>query len=67
MEQIKNFANEWLDRARNTRNVEFQKHLFFQAFGAVEFAAKLNPQIEEELADWWNDEMRKKFLELWED
>lgn len=66
MEQIKNFVNDWLDRARKSQDVKFQNHLFTQAFGAVEFAARLNPQLEEEIGDWWNYEMREKFLELLE-
>lgn len=64
MTKLEQFVQDRLDRVKHTSDIEFQKILFHQAFGAIEFACLLYPKHEDEIAEWWNDNKRNEFWKI---
>lgn len=62
IEEVKTFVERKLLDAKNSNNLEYIHTLFFSAFGAVSFVVEI--ENSDDLAIWWNEEMREKFIEL---
>lgn len=64
MEDLKQFVERRMNIAKEYTSMETRKLMFHQAFGAVDFFVEMNPQFDEELSDWWDNEIREKFEEI---
>lgn len=62
IEEVKTFAKRKLLDAKNRNDLEYIRTLFFFAFGAVSFVVEI--ENSDDLAIWWDAEMREKFIEL---
>lgn len=62
IERVKAFAERLLREAQNSNNLDFIHNRFDVACGAVCFI--IEEMRDNDLAEWWNEEMRYKFYEL---
>ena len=62
IEEVKTFVERKLLDAKNSNDLEYIRTLFFSAFGAVSFVVEF--ENSDNLAIWWDEEMREKFIEL---
>lgn len=62
IEEVKTFVERKLLDAKNSNDLEYIHTLFFSAFGAVSFVVEI--ENSDDLAIWWDEEMREKFIEL---
>ena len=58
LEQVRQVMNTW------ENSTDMAVAFYNQAFGAVEMAGWLNPELEQEIIKMWNDEYRIKFEEI---
>lgn len=64
MEKIKGYVLDRMGYAKRSDNQATRRTYFDQAFGAVESFAWLRPELEDEICDWWEDEIRNKFEKI---
>lgn len=62
IEEVKTFIERKLLDAKNSNDSEYIRTLFFSAYGAVSFVVEI--ENSDDLAIWWDEEMREKFIEL---
>ena len=60
--QLEQFVEDRFNRISNASNREQRDKLFTQAFGGVEFFCMFNPNLEADIADWWNNTQWTKFM-----
>lgn len=62
-EQLEQFVEFRLRKAKQYSGTTLKETLFNQAFGAVEFYCECHPDEEIAVGEWWNNE---KWNEFWE-
>lgn len=62
IERVKAFAERLLKEAQNSNNLDYINNRCDVACGAVCFVVE--ETHDDNLAEWWNEEMRYKFYEL---
>lgn len=63
MTVLEQFIQDKLNELKDTSDYVYQECLFNEAFGAIELACLIYPEHEDEIADWWNDNKWKEFIE----
>lgn len=62
IEKVKAFAERMLKEAQNSNELDYIQNRFDVACGAVCFVVE--EMQDNNLAEWWNEEMREKFYKL---
>ena len=62
IEKVKTFVERKLLDAKISNASGYIRTLFFSAYGAVSFVVEI--ENSDDLAIWWDEEMREKFIEL---
>lgn len=62
IKRVKAFAERLLKEAQNSDDIHYIENRFDVACGAVCFVVE--EMCDDNLAEWWNEEMREKFFKL---